>query len=477
MIEKREFYIDGAWAPANGQQTFTVIDPSNEEPYATIALGDQADTNAAVAAAQRAFPAWAATPPAERIAFAEKVLEIYKRRADEVASAISHSMGAPLEFAKSAQAAAGSGNIYDAIKAAKSFEWERDHGPSDHKLLMEPVGVVGMITPWNWPVSQTTLKVLPALIAGCTMVLKPSEYTPLDAILLAEMIDEAGVPAGVFNLVNGDGEGVGAALSKHPEVDMISFTGSTRAGMAITKAAADTLKRVRTELGGKGANIIFADADDDAVARGVRRCFDNTGQSCNSPTRMLVESSIYDRAVEIAKETAESTKVASAHEPGGHLGPVVSERQFKRIQSLIERGIEEGARLVAGGPGRPEGLNRGYYTRPTVFADVSNDMAIAREEIFGPVLSMIRFDTEDEAIAIANDTPYGLQNYVQSQNQTRRVRVARQLRSGIVEMNARPRGMGAPFGGFKWSGNSREAGVFGLEEYVEVKSVSGWAAE
>ncbi len=477
MIERTEFYIDGAWVPAEGKDRFTVVDPSTEEPYATIALGSEADTDKAVSAARRAFPEWAATAPETRIAYAEKIYDIYKRREDEVAEAISASMGAPIDFAKRSQASAGSGNIKALIDAAKAFEWKRSYGPDDHILTMDPVGVVGMITPWNWPVSQTTLKVVPAIIAGCTAILKPSEFTPLDAILLAEMVDEAGVPPGVFNLVNGDGEGVGSQLSAHPEVDMISFTGSTRAGMAISKAAASTLKRVRTELGGKGANIIFADADEDAVKRGVRRCFENTGQSCNSPTRMLVDRAIYDDAVEIARETAEATRVDSAHHEGRHLGPLVSERQFGRVQSLIEKGIEEGARLVAGGPGRPEGFNRGFFVRPTVFADVTNDMTIAREEIFGPVLSMIPFETEEEAIAIANDTPYGLQNYVQSQDGARCNRVARQLRSGIVEMNSRPRGSGAPFGGFKWSGNSREGGTFGLEEYVEVKSISGWAAE
>ncbi|MEL7026044.1 MAG: aldehyde dehydrogenase family protein [Pseudomonadota bacterium] len=477
MIESTQFYIDGAWTEANGEDRFTVVDPSTEEPYATIALGNKADTDAAVAAAVKAFPAWAATPLAERIAAAERVLDAYRTRQDDVATVISNSMGAPINFAKAAQAGAGLGNIEDAIEAAKSFRWSWSEGPKDHHLTMEPVGVVGMITPWNWPISQVTLKVMPAILTGCTMVLKPSEFTPLDSLLFAEIIDEAGLPPGVFNLVNGDGEGVGTKLASHKDIDMISFTGSTRAGMAISKAAADTLKRVRTELGGKGANIVFADARENAVKRGVRSCFSNTGQSCNAPTRMLVERSIYDEAVEIAKETAETTLVGNAHDEGRHIGPLVSERQFNRVQALIEKGIEEGARLVAGGPGRPEGLNRGFYVRPTVFADVNNDMTIAREEIFGPVLSMIPFDTEEEAIAIANDTPYGLQNYVQSEDGEKRNRIARQLRSGVVTMNDRPRGVGAPFGGFKWSGNSREAGTYGLSEYVEVKSISGWAAE
>ncbi len=477
MIDRTEFYIDGAWVAARGSGRFTVVDPSTEEPYAEIALGGSEDTNKAVAAANSAFPLWSATPVSERIAAAERIYAAYEARKDDIAEVISRSMGAPIAFARSAQYGAGLDNIKDAIEAAKSFRWEWTEGPEDHQLFMEPVGVIGMITPWNWPISQVTLKVVPALIAGCTMVLKPSEFTPLDAMLFAEVIDAANLPKGVFNLVNGDGEGVGHDLTTNKDVDMISFTGSTRAGMAITVAAAPTLKRVRTELGGKGANIIFADARPDAVKRGVRSCFSNTGQSCNAPTRMLVERSIYDDAVELARETAEATQVGSAHEEGRHIGPLVSGRQFERVQALIAKGMEEGARLVAGGPGRPEGFNRGFYVRPTVFADVTNDMTIAQEEIFGPVLSMIPFETEQEAIEIANDTPYGLQNYVQSQDGEKRNRVARQLRSGIVAMNDRPRGMGAPFGGFKWSGNSREAGTFGLSEYVEVKSISGWAAE
>ena len=406
-----------------------------------------------------------------------KVLEIYNRRYDEMAEAISLEMGAPKKLAHQSQADAC--NIEDAIRTAKDFNWmhEMDPATPGSMIIHEPIGTVAMITPWNWPISQVTLKVFPALAAGCTMVLKPSEYAPLDAMLLAEMLDEAGVPKGVFNLVNGDGEGVGAALSRHPGIDMVSFTGSTRAGIAISKAAADTLKRVSLELGGKGANIIFADADERAVKRGVRHCFNNTGQSCNAPTRMLVERSVYDQAVETAKEVAEATTVGPAHEDGPHIGPLVSERQYKRVQALIEKGIEEGARLVTGGPGRPEGFNRGFYVRPTIFADVEPGMAIEREEVFGPVLAMIPFDSEDQAVDIANDTPYGLTNYVQSQDGAKRNRLARKLRAGMIEMNGRSRGQGAPFGGVKQSGNGREGGVWGLEEYLEVKSVSDWAAE
>jgi aldehyde dehydrogenase (NAD+) len=476
MIEKREFYIGGQWTASAATNDLEVINPSNEEVCAVISLGVQADTDSAVAAARAAFPGWMQTSKEDRVALVEKILDVYMRRADEMAEAISLEMGAPIDMAKSQQSAAGIGHIKNFLRAVKNFEFERklgDHAPND-RLLYEPVGVCGLITPWNWPMNQVTLKVIPALLTGCTMVLKPSEIAPLSSLLFAEFVHEAGAPAGVFNLVNGDGAGVGTQLSVHPDVDMISFTGSTRAGIAISKNAADTLKRVHLELGGKGANIIFADADEKAVKRGALHCFNNTGQSCNAPTRMLVERPLYDQAVETAAAVAEGTGVGSASESGRHIGPAVSAAQFEKIQGLIQQGIDEGARLVAGGTGRPEGLNRGYYVRPTVFADVNNDMTIAREEIFGPVLSIIPFDSEDEAVAIANDTPYGLTNYVQSQDGEKRMRVARQLRSGMVEMNGQSRGAGSPFGGMKASGNGREGGVFGLEDFVEVKAVSGW---
>jgi aldehyde dehydrogenase (NAD+) len=408
----------------------------------------------------------------------EKLYEIHERRLDEMGDQIAMQMGAPLDMARSSQATSGTDNIADTIAAARDFDYFHALDETGRSMIVhEPIGVVGMITPWNWPISQVTLKVAPALVVGCTMVLKPSEFAPLDAIMFAEMIDEAGFPPGVFNLVNGDGTGVGTQLSVHPEVDMIRFTGSTRAGKAIVKAAADTFKRVRTELGGKGANIVFADADENAVKRGVRSCFNNSGQSCNAPTRMLVERSVYDQAVEVARETAENTKVASAHEHGRHIGPLVNATQFEKVQGLIQKGIDEGARLIAGGTGRPEGFNRGYFVRPTVFADVTSDMTVFKEEIFGPVLSMMPFDTEEEAIALANDTPYGLTNYVQTQDGARRNRLARALRSGMVEMNGKSRGPGAPFGGIGASGDAREGGVWGLEEYLVVKSVSDWAAE
>ena len=479
MLQKREFYIDGGWVSPAQANDFEVIDPSNEEPCAVITLGGEADTNAAVAAAKRAFWDWSATSKHERITLVEKILAAYQARIDEMAQAISLEMGAPIDLAKTQQAPAGLGHIQNFLRAVKDFEFERplgDHAP-DTRILYDPVGVCGLITPWNWPMNQVTLKVIPALLTGCTMVLKPSEIAPLSSMLFAEMLDEAGVPAGVFNLVNGDGAGVGTQLSGHPDIDMISFTGSGRAGTAISKNAADTLKRVHLELGGKGANIIFADADEKAVKRGALHCFNNTGQSCNAPSRMLVQREIYDDAVETAAAVAQSTGVGMAHEAGRHIGPAVSEMQFNKIQALIEKGMNEGARLVAGGPGRPEGLNRGYFVRPTVFADVTNDMTIAREEIFGPVLAIMPFESEDEAIKIANDTAYGLTNYVQSQDGEKRNRVARRLRSGMVEMNGKPRGAGSPFGGMKASGNGREGGVWGIEDFCEVKAVSGWGAE
>jgi aldehyde dehydrogenase (NAD+) len=479
MLEKREHYIGGRWVPPAVANDLEVINPSNEEPCAVISLGGQAETDAAVAAAKAAFPGWAATPKDDRIALAERILEVYAGRADDMAQAISLEMGAPIDMSKAQQAPSGIGHIKNFIRAAKGFEFDRmlgGHAPND-RILLEPVGVCGLITPWNWPMNQVTLKVIPALLTGCTMVLKPSEIAPLSSLLFAEIMDAAGTPAGVFNLVNGDGAGVGTQLSGHPDVNMISFTGSTRAGTAISKNAADTLKRVHLELGGKGANIIFADADAKAVKRGALHCFNNTGQSCNAPTRMLVQREIYDGAVEAAAAVADMIQVGAASEPGRHMGPVVSQIQFDKIQSLIQVGIDEGARLAAGGTGRPEGVNRGYFVRPTVFADVSNDMTIAREEIFGPVLSIIPFDSEDEAVEIANDTPYGLTNYVQSQDGARRNRVARRLRSGMVEMNGQPRGAGAPFGGMKASGNGREGGVWGLEDFLEVKAVSGWGEE
>ena len=477
IADKRRFYIDGAWVEPAKARDLEVIDPSTEDAVAVISLGGQADTDRAVAAAKAAFPAWSKTSPAERLAYAEKILSVYKRRAPEMAGAITEEMGAPRDMALSAQTGVGIFHIENFIKAFKEFEFVRPLGPHAPTAMVawEPIGVVGLITPWNWPMNQVTLKVLPALLAGNTAVLKPSEIAPLSSMLFAEIVHEAGVPKGVFNLVNGDGAGVGTQLSTHPDVEMISFTGSTRAGIAITKAAADTLKKVTLELGGKGANVIFADADAKAVERGTRHCFYNSGQSCNAPTRMLVERSVYDDAVETAGRIARETRVATGHEAGAHIGPVVSKVQWDKIQGLIQKGIDEGARLVAGGPGLPEGVNRGYYVRPTVFADVDNDMTIARQEIFGPVLSIIPFDTEEEAVAIANDTVYGLTNYVQSQDGERRNRMARGLRAGMVEMNGEGLGRGSPFGGVKASGRAREGGVCGLEEFMDSKQISAWS--
>ncbi|APO85561.1 MULTISPECIES: aldehyde dehydrogenase family protein [unclassified Marivivens] len=476
MIEKREFYINGEWVAPDTPNDCAVINPSNEEPCAVISLGGQADTDKAVAAAKAAFPAWAATPPAERKALVAKILDQYHLRKEEMAQAISMEMGAPIDMSRDDQAECIPWHLGNFLKAFDEVEWIRPLRDSvtDTQIALEPIGVVGLITPWNWPMNQVTLKVIPALLAGCTIVLKPSEESPLSSMLFAEFIHDAGIPAGVFNLVNGDGMGVGTQLSAHEDVEMISFTGSTRAGRAISKTAAETMKRVTLELGGKGANLIFADADEKAVVRGVRHCFNNSGQSCNAPTRMLVERSIYDQAIEIAKETAEKTKVAPADQSGRHIGPVVNKRQWDQIQGYIQKGIDEGARLVAGGLGLPEGMNKGFYVRPTVFADVKPGMTIEKEEIFGPVLSIIPFDTEEEAIAIANDTPYGLTNYVQSTSTERRRRLSRVLRSGMVEMNGRSRAAGAPFGGVKASGRAREGGVWGIEEFLESKTIAGW---
>ena len=479
MIEKRDFYINGAWVPPVVARDHGVIDPSTEDVCAIISLGDQADTDAAVAAATAAFPSWAATPPEKRAEYVKGILAQYEARVEEMAEAISIEMGAPIDMARSSQAPCLPWHLENALEAFKHIEWIRPlgpHAPND-RIALEPIGVVGLITPWNWPMNQVTLKVIPALLAGCTMVLKPSEEAPLSSLLFTEFVHDAGVPAGVFNLVNGDGLGVGNQLSTHPDVAMISFTGSTRAGKAISAAAADTLKRVTLELGGKGANVIFADADEKAVKRGVLHCMDNSGQSCNAPTRMLVERSIYDETVEKAAEIARNVKVGPASEPGNHIGPVVNKTQWTKIQEMIEVGINEGARLVAGGPGLPEGMNKGYYVRPTVFADVSNDMRIAQEEIFGPVLSIIPFDDEADAIRIANDTPYGLTNYVQTQDGARRNRMALALKAGMIEMNGKSRAAGSPFGGMKMSGRAREGGVWGIEEFLEVKAISGWAAE
>lgn len=476
-MNSQQFYINGQWTDSLDGTPLDVIDPSTEQVYATITLGGAADTNAAVVAAKEAFKTWSQSPKSERLELMTRILEVYKTRSDEMGETISQEMGAPVSMSKTAQSGSGSSHIQAFIKALEAFEFERmlrDDAPND-RIIYEPIGVCGLITPWNWPMNQIALKVMPALATGCTMILKPSELSPMSGILFAQILHEAGVPAGVFNLVNGDGQGVGTQLSGHPDVALVSFTGSSRAGIAISKNAADTLKRVSLELGGKGANLVFADAPADAVSKGVARCFNNTGQSCNAPTRMLVERSRYDEAVEQARQQAENTAVGPASNEGSHIGPLVSQAQFDKVQGLIKHGIEQdNARLVAGGLGRPDGMDEGYFVRPTIFADCNNDMRVMREEIFGPVLSIMPFDTEEEAIAIANDTDYGLTNYVQTEDGEKANRVARQLRSGMIDMNGQARSAGSPFGGYKQSGNGREGGTWGMDEFLEVKAVGGW---
>jgi len=473
MLNKLQFYIDGKWVEPAAPKALEVIDPANEEAFARISLGSKADVDKAVAAARRAFPAWSRTTKDERLALMQKIVEVYQRRYGEMAETISREMGAPLSLSKNAQAAIGVGHLMTAMQVLKDFEFVKQQGSS--AICYEAVGVVGMITPWNWPINQIACKVAPALAAGCTMVLKPSEIAPLNAILFAEILHEAGVPAGVFNLVNGDGPTVGEALSAHPGIDMMSFTGSTRAGIAVAKAAADSVKRVAQELGGKSANIVLADADlQKVIPEGVMNMFSNSGQSCNAPSRMFVPRGKQDEVVAIAKTVAEKVKVGDPFAEGTRLGPVVSETQFNKIQRLIQAGIDEGATLVTGGVGRPEGLNRGYYVRPTIFADVKNDMTIAREEIFGPVLSILPYDSEDQAIEQANDTPYGLSGYVQSGSLEHARDVAARLRTGMVHLNGAGVDLAAPFGGYKQSGTGREWGEFGFEEFLEVKAVMGY---
>jgi aldehyde dehydrogenase (NAD+) len=476
LLQKTDFYIDGTWrAPLDGKP-LEVINPANEEAYATISAGSSADIDAAVAAARKAFDGWSRTTKEERIAYLEKIAAIYETRMDEMAQAIMLEMGAPITLARESQAFVGLSHLKAFISVFKDYKLESTPlaDRPEQKIVHEPIGVVGLITPWNWPMNQISLKVIPAIAVGCTVVLKPSEIAPMSAMLFAEFVDEAGLPAGVFNLVNGEGTVVGAALSGHSDIDMMSFTGSTRAGTAVSKASAATVKRVSLELGGKSPNIVFADSDlAAAIERGVNHCFENTGQSCNAPTRMLVERGVYEQAVTLAKTVAEGIVVGDPSMEGPHIGPLVSELQFDKVQGLIEKGIGEGARLVIGGPGRPEGFNRGYFVRPTIFADVNNNMTIAREEVFGPVLVMIPFETEEDAIAIANDTDYGLAGYVQTGSSERGQRVARRIRAGMVQINGTSRAPGTPFGGYKQSGNGREGGKWGLEDFLEVKLISG----
>ena len=473
MRDMRRFYIDGQWVDPTSETTLDVINPATEAVCGRIGLGCEADVERAVAAAVRAFPGYAATSRDERIELLERVLHEFAARHDEIATAIMEEMGAPWKLAKHAQAASGPQHVKAAIAALGEHALEERHGTT--LIVKEPIGPCALITPWNWPINQIAVKVAPALAAGCTMVLKPSEIAPFDAMIFAEVLDAAGVPPGVFNLVNGDGPTVGAALARHPDIAMVSFTGSTRAGVAVAQNAAPSVKRVAQELGGKSANIILDDADlAAAVKRGVRECFANSGQSCNAPTRMLVPQDRLGEAADIARQVAEKTVVGSPDADGTHLGPVVSAAQWNRIQELSQQGLDEGAELVTGGTGRPEGLGRGFYVKPTVFSGVRNDMTVAREEIFGPVLVMIPYDGDDDAVAIANDTPYGLSGYVSSSDIDHARAVASRLRTGMVHINGAPLDSQAPCGGYKQSGNGREWGPHGLDEYLEVKSIYGF---
>ena len=473
MLNKKKFYINGKWTNPIKEKDCYVIDPSTEENCAVISIGSKEDIDAAVQAAKNAFESWAFTSKEERLKLLETLYANYKKRWADFANAITIEMGAPKDFATKLQAGTGASHMKSFIRYLKEFDFEKplgDHAPNQ-RLIYEPKGVCALITPWNWPMNQVCLKVMPALATGCTMILKPSELAPLSSMILAEIIDETKFPAGVFNLVNGDGEITGSALTSHPDVNMVSFTGSTRAGALISKNAANDFKRVSLELGGKGANIVFKDADPDAVERGATRCFRNSGQSCNAPTRMLVEKSIYKETVDKLVKFANDFKVDNPNKEGDHIGPVISETQYNKIQGLIKKGIDEGAKLVAGGLGKPDGLSKGYYVKPTVFADVNNDMDVARTEIFGPVLSVIPFETEEDAIKIANDTPYGLAAYIQTDDIDRAERVSGKLRAGAVHINGGGFNYGSPFGGFKQSGNGREGGKMGLEDFQEVKTL------
>ncbi len=473
MREYLKFYINGEWVDPVQPKSLDVINPADESVCARISLGSEADVDKAVAAAKAAFETYGYSTREERIAVMERVVETYKKRYQDMADAIRTEMGAPKSLAEADQAYSGQGHLEKALEVLRSYEFEEDLGA--HRVVKEPIGVCGLITPWNWPVNQIACKVAPALAVGCTMVLKPSEIAPLSAQVFAEIMDEAGVPAGVFNLVNGDGPTVGAALSKHPDVDMMSFTGSTRAGTQVAMNAAPTVKRVAQELGGKSPNIILDDADlEAAVTRGVLHMMHNTGQSCNAPSRMFVPRDRLAEAEEIAARVAASVVPGDPTSADTTMGPVVSEAQFNKIQGLIQAGIDEGAKLVVGGPGLPDGIESGYFVRPTVFSAVNNDMTIAREEIFGPVLAMLPYDSEEEAIRMANDTPYGLAGYVQSEDIEHARRVARRIRAGNVHLNGASGGFDIPFGGFKQSGNGREWGAHGFTDFLEIKAVEGF---
>jgi aldehyde dehydrogenase (NAD+) len=475
MSHLRDFYIGGEWRPASGTATIDVVNPATEETVAAVARGDRADVDLAVAAARRAFDTYAQTPVDDRIALLARIEEGFVRRKEDLCLAMSQEMGVPIAAARNVHFPSGPAHVQETIKVMRTFAFDAPRGTT--LVTREPIGVCALITPWNFPINQVMCKVVPALAAACTMVLKPSEVSPLSALIIAEILHDARVPPGVFNLVNGDGAHTGHLLVSHPDVDMVSFTGSTRGGIAVAKAAADTVKRVAQELGGKSANILLPDADfERAVTQGVARCFNNSGQSCVSPTRMLVPRSRLAEATAIAKRVAESTRVGMPADETSTLGPVANRAQFEKVQRLIARGVEEGAQLAAGGGGRPDGLDRGYFVRPTVFTDVDPGMTIAREEIFGPVLCIIAYDDEDDAVRIANDTPYGLAAYVQSADLARARRVARRLRAGNVQINYPAVDRGAPFGGYKQSGNGREWGEFGVNEYLEIKGIQGYGA-
>ena len=475
MVNRMQFYIDGAWVDPAVKKSTAIVNPATEEVMYEVALGSKADVDKAVVAAKRAFETFSQTTREERIALLEKIIEIYKTRMKEIGAAVSDEMGAPLPMAEKLQAGAGLGHLATTLDVLKNFQFEEPFGSA--VLVREPIGVIGMITPWNWPLNQIACKVAPALAAGCTMLLKPSEFTPTSALIFAEMMHEAGVPKGVFNLVNGLGPEVGVAMSEHPDLDMISFTGSTRAGTDVARRAAATVKRVSQELGGKSPNIILEDADfTKAVTGGTAHMFNNSGQSCNAPSRMIVPLAKMKEAAAIAKGVADKTKAGDPRAEGTTIGPVVNRIQWEKIQGLIQKGIDEGATLVAGGPGLPEGVNKGFYVRPTVFADVTEDMTIAREEIFGPVLAIMSAKDETDAVRMANDTPYGLAGYVSAGTVERARKVGRQIRAGNVNLQGAPNERGAPFGGYKQSGNGREWGKFGIEEYLEVKAIAGYNA-
>jgi len=475
MKDCRQFYIDGKWVAPAAASDFSVTNPATEEIIATISLGGVADINKAVAAAKRAFPSFSETKLEDRVALLRKIIEVYQSRIEEMAETISREMGAPMSFTRAAQAPVGLAHLNEVVRILGYFKFEEMHGTT--MMRKEPVGVCGFITPWNWPMNQIVCKVAPAIAAGCTVILKPSELAPLSAYLFAQILHDAGVPAGVFNMVNGDGPIVGAAIAAHPDIDMVSFTGSARAGVAVAQAAAPTVKRVTQELGGKSANIILDDADlEKAVKQGVQSCFRNTGQSCDAPTRMLVPKAKMPAAIVAAKQAAEATKAGNPLSEETHIGPLAGKAQFAKVERLINKGLEEGATLVAGGLGKPDGVAKGYFVKPTVFADVRNDMIIAREEIFGPVLCMIPYDDEEQAIAIANDTPYGLSGYVTSGDMDHARRVAKRIRAGNVHINGARSAFDGCFGGYKQSGNGREWGEAGLEEFLELKAIFGYEA-